>query len=222
MMELLIGFMFLVFVACLGAVLAGQVYLAAGSLRSRMPALSWIGRGRLAEGIRYHHPGHTWAQALAKGVAAVGIDELGSKILGRIDAVGLPQVGQEVRQGKRAWSFRLGARTVHLVSPVTGRVLAVNGRLEREPSLINRAPYGQGWVFKARLSRTSEDLKSLFGGPAARRLMELTRAWVGLILSPPASLQPTFQDGGEIVEGLAHRLTDEQWERLKREIFLSD
>jgi len=43
-----------------------------------------------------------------------------------------------------------------LFSPLSGEVVEVNTRLEKEPQLVNSAPYGDGWMVKLKLSDLSE------------------------------------------------------------------
>jgi len=43
-----------------------------------------------------------------------------------------------------------------LYSPVGGKVVAVNDRLDKEPALVNTSPYGDGWMIKIKLSDASE------------------------------------------------------------------
>jgi Glycine cleavage system H protein (lipoate-binding) len=43
-----------------------------------------------------------------------------------------------------------------LYSPLTGEVVAVNDRLDKEPALVNTAPYGDGWMIKIRLKDAKE------------------------------------------------------------------
>ena len=43
-----------------------------------------------------------------------------------------------------------------LYSPVSGDVVAVNDRLDKEPALVNTSPYGDGWMIKVRLKDANE------------------------------------------------------------------
>lgn len=175
----------------------------------------------LPEGLHYHR-GHTWARATEGVLVAVGLDELAGRVVGKVEGVLPPQVGEVVRQGRAAWTITRRGRSVSLVSPVTGVVEEVNDELHKDPALVNRAPYAEGWVFKARLRRVGEDLKNLYSGSAARKFMDLAKAWVCFSFSPsPSYHELTYQDGGELVEGIGDRLEGEAWERLKRELFLT-
>jgi glycine cleavage system H protein len=43
-----------------------------------------------------------------------------------------------------------------LYSPLTGEVVAVNEKLDKEPALVNTAPFGDGWMIKLRLKDGKE------------------------------------------------------------------
>lgn len=224
MVEILIVPVFLVFLASLGVLAVGLAYKV---LRGALPAGRALGPPRgpgLARGVLYLHPGHTWARSVGRGLAAVGVDELGSKVIGRVDAVALPSPGERLRQGQVAWSLVRRGRSLELVSPVTGRVVEVNEELRRDPGLLTSSPHERGWAFKTEVRDTARDRRNLFTGALARRLAELSKEWICASFSP-SSLQPiygaTAQDGGELVEGLIDRLSDEQWEKLKEKLFLS-
>ena len=43
-----------------------------------------------------------------------------------------------------------------IYTPVSGKVAEVNSKLEDSPNLVNRSPYGDGWIFKIQMSDESE------------------------------------------------------------------
>src|SRR6266498_4869354 len=56
-------------------------------------------------------PGHTWIHLTHSGAAHVGVDGFAQKLMGRIDGVDLPKVGDEVRRGDKLFAIRQGDRT---------------------------------------------------------------------------------------------------------------
>jgi len=64
-----------------------------------------------------------------------------------IVGVELPEVGDEYGAGEdAAWLESIKA-TEPVKAPVSGRIVEVNERLLDEPELVNRDPYGEGWIF---------------------------------------------------------------------------
>jgi len=55
-----------------------------------------------------------------------------------------------------------------IYAPVTGTIVEVNKALEADPSLINREPYGQGWIFVLKIDNADE-LKQLKNAAAYRK-----------------------------------------------------
>ena len=82
--------------------------------------------------------------------------------LGTVISVELPDVGDQIEEGE-VFAEIESVSTVHeLVSPITGKVLAVNPQLESHPSVINEDPYREGWLVEVRLKDASE-LDALMG-----------------------------------------------------------
>lgn len=109
----------------------------------------------------FFHPGHTWVRIHDKGTVTVGADDFAQKVLGRIDRVRLPQVGQELKSNSPAFSVVQGQKEATFAAPVNGTVLEVNENLLRNPTLLKDQPYKGGWVMRVKPSSIGDDLKSL-------------------------------------------------------------
>src|SRR6185369_17569091 len=81
-------------------------------------------------------PGHTWVHLAHSGAAHVGLDAFARKVVGRIDGVELPAVGEEVHRGDKLFAIRQGERTASFQSPVDGVVTTVGEALARHPEAI--------------------------------------------------------------------------------------
>lgn len=95
----------------------------------------------------YHAPNHTWLAPRHAGELAVGLDDLGQRLLPAVTAVELPRPGMFVHRGDPITVLRAGARTVRIGAPVDGRVVRVNRKVRRDPALVKTEPYGAGWLF---------------------------------------------------------------------------
>jgi glycine cleavage system H lipoate-binding protein len=161
------------------------------------------------------HPGHTWARMEADGTVAVGLDDLGHRLVGTMDRMELPQPGEHVEQGAAAVTLDAAGKRVGLLSPVDGEVVAANPAAAAEGHV---EPYGQGWLFKVRPTRWARNAAQLLRGDAAR-------AWVeeqARILSARLSPEPVpvmMQDGGAPVHGIAREIDPENWDAIAREFF---
>ncbi len=94
------------------------------------------------------------------GVATVGITDYAQKKLRDIVGVELPEPGRRVKRGETVAAIESIKAAADVYAPVSGEVVEVNERLYDEPELLNRDPYGEGWMFKIRLEDPSE-LESL-------------------------------------------------------------
>lgn len=89
-------------------------------------------------------------------VGVVGISEHAQAQLGDVVFVELPAVGDRLVKGAQFAVVESVKAASEVFSPVSGEIVAVNGELEGEPSLINEDAMGKGWIAKIRLSNSAE------------------------------------------------------------------
>jgi len=89
-------------------------------------------------------------------VVAIGITDYAQGELGDIVFIELPKVGAKFGQHDVFGTVEAVKAVSELFSPVSGEVVAVNDRLDKEPALVNSSPYGDGWMIKVRLSSPGE------------------------------------------------------------------
>ena len=85
-------------------------------------------------------------------VVTVGITDYAQGELGDVVYVELPQVGATFGEHDVFGTIEAVKAVSELFSPVAGEVVEVNGRLDKEPSLVNSDPYGDGWMIRMRMS----------------------------------------------------------------------
>jgi glycine cleavage system H protein len=98
---------------------------------------------------------HEWVR-LEGDVAVVGISDYAQGQLGDVVFVELPAPGKKVSRGGEAAVVESVKAASEVYAPVSGEVIAVNESLSGDPGLVNRAPTGDGWFLKIRLSNKSE------------------------------------------------------------------
>jgi hemerythrin-like metal-binding protein len=167
----------------------------------------------------YYHQGHSWAMPESGNVVRVGIDDFAQKLVGKIDAIQFPKVGSQVTQGEKAWSLLAGAKSIDMLSPVDGDVLAINENMLTSPESISKDPYGQSWLMKVQAPKVSANLKNLLTGGLARKWMEGVRE--SLLARMNYSLGAVSQDGGVPVDGIARNIDREKWDKIANEFFLT-
>lgn len=169
---------------------------------------------------RLFHPGHGWVAAGQADVVTVGLDDFTAQLVGVPDAVELPKVGAHMRQGGRGWELTAGDRTVGMVSPVEGDVVAVNEAVLTTPRLATEDPYGAGWLLKVRAPERTVWPRNLISGELAQAWMRHTSERLSRLLD--GGLGAVMADGGQPMHGFAHALAPEEWEAVTREFFLAE
>ena len=89
-------------------------------------------------------------------VVQVGITDYAQGELGDVVYVELPKVGSTYGRMDVFGTIEAVKAVSELFSPLAGEVVEVNGRLDKEPALVNNDPYGDGWMIKLRLKNQSE------------------------------------------------------------------
>lgn len=100
-------------------------------------------------------------------VVTIGITDYAQGELGDVVFVTLPKVGDKVAAHAVFGTIEAVKAVSELFSPVAGEVVAVNTALDASPDLVNRDPYGEGWMIKLKVAEPG-DLNSLLA-PAAYR-----------------------------------------------------
>jgi glycine cleavage system H protein len=93
---------------------------------------------------------HEWLKQLPDGLAEVGISDHAQHALGDLVFVELPDIGRTLTAGESCAVVESVKAASDVYAPVAGTVVAVNDQLRHTPELINRDPYGGGWLLRLR------------------------------------------------------------------------
>jgi glycine cleavage system H protein len=85
------------------------------------------------------------------GVVRVGITDYAQGELGDVVFVNLPRPGQRLEAHESFGTIEAVKAVSELYSPVPGEVVEVNGALDGDPAVVNRDPYGEGWMVSLRV-----------------------------------------------------------------------
>ncbi|HUL42660.1 MAG TPA: glycine cleavage system protein H [Burkholderiales bacterium] len=90
----------------------------------------------------------TWARMDADGMVTVGLTSLGVHISGEFFAFMPKQVGMAIERDRSFAVLEMSkiVRSAH--APVAGTIVAINEDVREHPALVNRDPYGRGWLVK--------------------------------------------------------------------------
>lgn len=99
---------------------------------------------------------HQWVRVDENGLATVGITDFAQQQLGDVVYIGVPELGAIVTGGEEAGVAESVKSASDVFSPVTGEVVEINELLEDEPEKVNEDPYGEGWLFRVKMTDDGE------------------------------------------------------------------
>jgi glycine cleavage system H protein len=112
---------------------------------------------------------HEWLR-LDGETATVGITDHAQAELTDIVYVELPKVGASLSARQAAAVVESVKAASDIYSPIGGTVVEVNAALEQDPGLVNRDPYGAGWLFQLRIE-AGEQIETLKEAAQYRELI---------------------------------------------------
>jgi len=114
---------------------------------------------------------HEWLR-VDDGTAVLGVTDYAQDALGDVVFVGLPELGRHVGQGEPIAEVESTKSVSDVFSPLAGEVVAVNEALRDAPELINRDPYGEGWIVQIRPDEPADGASGLMDAASYRDLVQ--------------------------------------------------
>lgn len=166
----------------------------------------------------YFDKTHTWVFMERDGNVRVGIDDFLPRVTGSVTKVILKEPGEKVRKGEKIFSLMHEGKQISVGSPVSGIIRELNPELDSDTGIINRSPFGEGWVYVIEPENWLRETEFLF-------MAEKYSSWIGNEFSRLKDfLASSFksekidqsglvlQDGGELRENVLADLEPEIWE----------
>jgi len=110
----------------------------------------------IPDGLKYTKD-HEWVK-IEGNTATIGITDFAQGELGDIVYVDISTVGQEVGAHEIFGTVEAVKTVSDLYMPVAGKVLELNPALDASPEKVNEDPYGDGWMIKAEVKGSANDL----------------------------------------------------------------
>ena len=102
--------------------------------------------------------------------AYVGITDFAQDELGEIVYVDVTTEGETLEKGEVFGSIEAVKTVSDLLMPVAGEVLEINAKLDDEPELVNKDPFGEGWIIKITIDN-EETLSELMTAEAYKEFI---------------------------------------------------
>jgi glycine cleavage system H protein len=118
----------------------------------------------IPEELYYLVEKHVWAR-LDDGLVVVGLTDVAQNLAKGIISVTTKRVGRSLEKGKSVGTVESSKWVGPVPAPVGGEIAAVNEALTADPGLLNRDPYGEGWIAKLQPVDWDGDSAQLVTGP---------------------------------------------------------
>ena len=100
---------------------------------------------------------HEWLRSLPDGSVEIGISDHAQEQLGDLVFIELPQVGRRLASGEACAVVESVKAASDIYAPIAGTVLATNEQLAQAPELVNRDPYGSGWLMRLKPTQAQSE-----------------------------------------------------------------
>ena len=108
----------------------------------------------IRDGLKYTET-HEWLKIEGHS-AIVGITDHAQTELTDIVFVELPEIGKEVKKGEELCVVESVKSVSEIYSPISGKIINVNKKLEDTPETVNESPYDDGWLVEIEIKDKSE------------------------------------------------------------------
>ncbi len=108
----------------------------------------------IIDGVKYTKE-HEWIKTEGD-VAIEGISDYAQSELSDIVMVEPPAVGRKVKAGEAVGTIEAVKAVSDLYAGISGEVVEINDKVVADPSIINKDPYGEGWLYKIKIKNPGE------------------------------------------------------------------
>ncbi|MCX7994784.1 MAG: glycine cleavage system protein GcvH [candidate division WOR-3 bacterium] len=122
----------------------------------------------IIEGLKYTKE-HEWAR-IEGDIVITGITDYAQSELSDIVMVDPPKIGTQIKAGDAIGTIEAVKAVTDLFAPVSGEVIEINERVIKEPGIINKDPYNEGWLYKIKMSNPAE-VESLLSAEQYKELI---------------------------------------------------
>ena len=119
----------------------------------------------------YYTKEHEWIR-LEGDKCRVGVTDYAQNSLHEVVYVDLPKIGMKVSRMQSLGTVESVKAVADVYSPITGTVLEVNNSLSDAPELVNKSPYGEGWITIISPEDIKKELSGLMKAPDYRAFLK--------------------------------------------------
>jgi glycine cleavage system H protein len=120
----------------------------------------------IPEDLYYLVEKHVWGRREGSEIV-VGLSDVAQHLAKTIISITLKEPGKPIRKGRSIATVESGKWVGPVPSPVSGSIVAVNEALREDPAMLNRDPYGEGWIARVACDDWETDAADLVTGAEA-------------------------------------------------------
>lgn len=113
---------------------------------------------------------HEWLR-VEGDMAYVGVTDFAQKELGDVVYIEIETLGMSLKKEESFGTIEAVKTVSDMFMPVSGEIMEINPKLGNEPELVNKDPYGEGWMVKIRISNPAE-LNDLYNAEDYEKTLE--------------------------------------------------
>ena len=98
---------------------------------------------------------HAWLK-VENDIGYIGVTDFAQSELGDVVFLEVETVGESLKKGEAFGTIEAVKTVSDIFMPVGGEILEFNEALTNQPELINKDPYGEGWIIKVKITDLSE------------------------------------------------------------------
>jgi glycine cleavage system H protein len=99
---------------------------------------------------------HEWIKDEGNGMATVGVTDFAQSQLGDIVFIEIETQGETLAKEEVFGTIEAVKTVSDMFMPVSGEVVEVNPKVTEQPDIVNKDPYGEGWMIKIKMTNPAE------------------------------------------------------------------
>ena len=165
----------------------------------------------------YFDKTHTWAFMKKDGEVKLGIDDFLQHVTGPLTRVSLLNAGERIQKGGRLVTLIQKGKQLTIYSPITGTIKEHNKNLEIHSSLLNSAPFTEGWIYAIEPTNWSLEIQFMDMAEKYKNWLKteysrLKDFFANAVRIHAPAFVMVLQDGGVLRDGILSDLGPEVWE----------
>ena len=119
----------------------------------------------LPDDLYYLAEKHVWVRPEGGGLVTIGMNDVAQHLAGNVLALTAKKVGKTIPKGQSVATIESAKWVGPVPAPIGGEIVEVNEAAKADPKVLNRDPYGAGWIVKLKAADWEGEKTALASGP---------------------------------------------------------